>query len=697
MSGILIPLAEVSGGRAAQIRVEADRSAGVAAEFGDRIAQVGDAMETDRLDREVGRARVEMTRALNAKRLEFESVNDPDAIDRGWAETAASLREQFVGAADRRNADRLGMAFDEQADRHALALGGRALDLRQGEYRINVENLGQAILEGSAGFDAGSRASAIDAYADSLAAAVQAGAMSPEDANTKIIAQRDALTRTAALRALDRDPAGLIAELDGGAEYEGMDPIWAEGLRARATSALATEAARAEAEADRQAKARFNAIGVELDQIAQIGGVGRTPAQLEILLDPEVQAHPKFAEALAATELLAEMPRLAIATVAEIDALIASESAKPIGRKYEAERLAVLRRQRDAAAAGWGKDPIGYARTSGFSVPDLPEFDPSDPKPFRDGLAARGAYARALTAQGYGDIPLPFDAEETEALRKAAGVDADPETRAALALELGAILGPKVASGVADDPVFGHMAGMLAAGGAAPLAREVFRGQQAMDADNVVLPPVKDRIGVVFDNVAIAIAQLPGGEAMQGEVVAAADALYAARMRRVDPTAELDGARYAQALHEVLGGTGASGSPGAYGGVQLVNGALAVLPPGTNALQVESALYWVGGLERAEVYQPMVPSQIGAEPEVRQVRVVDPEQIAKSLAAISVGGNQTPDLDGVPIDAGTLSQMHLRRVGPSVYALVWKDQVLTNPDGSDYTLSLPALLRGAGQ
>lgn len=674
---ITIPLADVSPGVSApRIRVEADQGAGVVGQFGARLAQIGETMEADRLDREIGRVRVDLARDLGEARLRLEAETDPDALEAGWQATAAEMRTAALARVDKRNAERAELMFDEMAGAHALRLGARALDLRQGEYRINLSNLGDT-LQGQAGaMDPDTRAAGMDAYADALAEAVAAGAMDPEAANDLLRAQRDGMDRAAALRALDENPASLIERLDAG-EFEGLDGVYREGLRARASSTLAADAARAASEAERTATARAKIIGDELAQVAQIAGGGRTPAQLAILDDPEAQAHPKYPEALAAVELMAEQPRLPMMTVAELDALIAEERAQPIVRSYQAERLKVLEDARDAAAEGWGKDPIGFAEGAGFAVPELPEFDATDPEAFREGLRARAAYGTALEAQGYGRVAIPLSLEERADIKAAATIDADPAERAALAMEVAGAFGAGAASEIAADPVFGHMGGFLARGGPRGLAEEVFRGQQAIQAETVILPPVKDRVPPVFETIETVLGDLPGGERLQGEITAAADALYAARVRRTDPAGDIDEAEYAKALHAVLGGTGEPGRRGATGGIQPVRGAPTILPAGVTPDAVEDALDRIG------------TSLTGA------MRRDDTEVFARQIAAIGAGA--VPEIDGVPITPRDLRRLTLRAVGPDAYRLEFRGQVLADAEGNPWTMSLRALLREAGQ
>lgn len=676
MSSIIVPLAEIAGGRAARIRVEADQGGAAVAEFGNRIAAIGDAMETDRLDREAGRARIDVARALVDQRRTFEAMTDPDEIDAGWADTTKALRERLVGSVDRRNADRVGMMFDELADRHAAALGDRALDLRQGEYRINVENYAQSVLAGSAGFDPDSRAAALDQLTDQVASAVAAGAMTPEEANSYLNGQRDQMARTAALRALDENPAGLIASIDAG-EFEGLDPIYAEGLRGRATSAVETEAARASAEAERVAAAQAREIGDRLSTVAGNARDGRMNAwEADFLTDPAVQAHPGYAEAAAAVALRDALPHFATLPPAEQAAMIAAERAKPVTERYETNVLKEMETAHAASTAAWDRDPIAQASAIGLMPPPpLPDLRTADPAAGAEALTARRAYALSLHDAGYVERPAFFSVDERAALADATRVGVDPAERARIAGELVAAFGPDAPRALAEikgDDVFAHMGGLAAAGGDPRLVSAAFQGQQFLDEKLVALPKEAERragVDAAFGDL------FADDTPMEGRIVRTADALYASRARGVEPDSREARRLYEAALQDALGaGVDARGRQ--TGGVQRVRRAATLLPIGVTSAQVETGL-GVAAAMFGVADDPMTPWR----------------------AASASGGS--PLYAGQPIDADVLSDVRLRAVGNDVYALYVERRgqrfdLTDDASGRPYAFRLTRLLREVG-
>lgn len=493
---------------------------------------------------------------------------------------------------------------------------------------------------------------------------------------------------------LDTDPQGLLDALDKG-EFDGLDPIYREGLKTSARGEIARRDAAAQVAADKAAKERQTAIGDELKEIIAISKAGRRAAQSGILADPEVQKHPLYREAVAATQLGNERPTIGTATVAQLDAMIAEEKAKPVVRDYQTERLKVLEAQRDRTAEALGKDPVRWATDSAVAAPPL-DLAGSEPGQLAKSLRARAIWGDAMEKSGYGRTvgATPFSAEEQAEIKRRTGVDQDPAARAALAREMAAGLGARGAATLSGDPVFGHVAGLLGAGAPPALAEEVFRGEQAISSKTVELPPAKDRLEAAFDTVGDLFAGLPGGEAVQAQVTAAADALYAARMKGVDPTGKIDTDAWTQALNDVLGGAGSGRDR--TGGIQDIRDLPTALPPGVRAADVETALDRLG----SEPGRDLTPEEL-ANPEMLATRTADdmrtdPAILQRQLAAISVDG-RVPTVGGEPLRREDLPNLTLRAVGGNDYAVVYRrlfgSQVVVGEDGRDWRLSLPKLLK----
>lgn len=689
MSGITIPLAQLAGRAAAPQAPEPAGGGEAVARFGEAIGRIGDALETDRLDRAMVRARIDMQRGLGQAALDLKSEGDPDALDAGWEQRSTALRQQVVDGADPRIRARVGLAFDELSDRHALSIGARALDLRQSAVLAGLDEQAEAYVASAPGADPGVRAANLAHLQDSVGEAMARGVITPQEASQRLRGATAGGATAVAIGDSARDPAGFLTRLDAG-EYADLDPLERERMRAGAQK-----------EVERQVAVRGQAIDKELDAIVELSAKGVTAAQAGLLDDPEVQARPKYAQARAAVDLTTEQPALGIMTVGELDTLIAEEKKKPIVRQWQAERLQVLEAKREAAATGWSTDPVAYAGSVGVQVPalDFGALDSGDPGALARQLQVRQAWGQALAGQGYGDAvaAMPLSQEEQAELKRRTAVGEDPLARASLAAALVAGLGPRRASQVSGDPVFAHMGGFIAAGGAVATAREVFRGEQAIASGTVKLPPEKDRLGAGASAVGDVFAAMPGGAAIQAQVSAAADALYAARMAGTDPGGPINSAKWQQALQDVMGGTG-SGS-NARGGIREVRGAATILPAGVRARDVERSLFLLTNQGLAQVADaPGAGDMVGAwQPEGGQV-LPDTAYMTPILATISTDG-RVPDVGGQPMRARDMDYITLRATGPDAFVFVYRnggdrpEQVLAAADGRPWTFSMTKLLR----
>lgn len=675
MSGIVIPISETAGGRAAQPKAFENETGGIVAEFGERMTQVGDALETDRLDREAARSRVDIARELGRARLSFDNASDPDAIDRGWGETAAGLRADLLARADPRNAERLGLAFDELADSHALALGQRAVDLRQGERRAVLADQAYEIVGQAATLDAPTRETLYMQLADAYAQAVDAGTLTAEQAGEGLRAVQDQMGRAAGTRALDADPRALIAAIDAG-DYAGADPVWREGLRSRATSAVAAEAARVAAEEKRLATEAAAEIGDRLGNVRDIARAGRVSAfEADLLNDPVVQADPGYPEAAAAVALRDALPDFATLPPADQAAMIEAEQAKPLAEKFELKVLEGMKSAYDAAVAAWEKDPLAQAAALGMEPAPLPPLT-APAGDLTAGLAARRRFGRSLATSGYIERPAFFSAEEREALAAATGPEVDPARRAELAATFARALGsdaPRALAEIEGDELFAHMGSLAAAGGNPAILATAFKGAQALDAKTVELPSEDDRRLWIDEAFGDAI----GDERATGLIMRAADAIYAGRARGVANDGGAAARLYATALQEALGG-GVNRRGNATGGVQVFRRQLTPLPVGVTGEQVQTAF------ERAE-----------------EQAYADGAAALDLWRRAGVSGG-VPHYAGKPIDADVIGRVRLRAEGPGTYSLfILKGDTpmeLTDGPGPEklYTLNLAALLSEVG-
>lgn len=764
---LILPRAGTDPGRAARAaEIVPNETGAMLAGLGDIAAQVGQQLENDRRDRNFQRAQVDLTREVNDLRLGVEQIGNPDEAEAFWKRGVQGLRQRYLetegedAVLDPRNRDRFGIAFDRLVDATAFSVGARNLGLRRSQRAATAFELRQEASRMGAGADPQTRAALFAEIDEDIALRLQSGDLTPEEAAKERFAARGEISNAHAIRMITEDPQSFLeADIE---DFPGMDGDTFERYRAQAASAQATAENQAAAAAEKAARERQAALGSRLTEMRDIMADGRTAVDEEFLSDPEVQAHPDFAETMAMRSLRDENVALAEMTPDQIDALIAGERGKKVAHKFQTERLKVLEDWRDRHEEGFARDPIAYARSlwnrtdrpSARQIIDLPDFDPSNPEAFGQALALRARQGQELVDEGFTtELRILTDAER-ETLRAQAGQDNDPASRAALAQVLATSL-PRESfdrlSSVIDDPVFSHVGGLMASGGARAVAEEVLRGQQVIGQGNVILPPVRDRTEPAFAAVRDFFADVPGGEALQATITKSADALYAARIRRSDPAGGIDEDVYRQALHEVMGGQGRFDARDAKGGMQMFREKLTPLPLGVGARDVERAMSSLlgdlSGVEgpvndRARLDSQVFPAEPGSSIKDsgiarRPVPTLTPKEAVERawgrlrtasvregglpgingepLGAdtlnpldpnrrradpdlpISMGGLATPrpDAPGQSGRADTLSMLSIRAVGPDQYQLVAPDgRVIEDiENGGAYTFSLTRLMR----
>ncbi|MBW4972078.1 hypothetical protein KZZ08_00515 [Roseovarius mucosus] len=732
MGRLPFPRAGTDPGRAARAtEVVPDQTGAAVAQLGQIAADVGFRMENDRRDRNFQRAQVDLTREVNDLRLGVEEIGDPDQADQFWEQGKARLRQRYLetdgdqAVLDPANRDKFGIAFDRLVDATAFSVGARNLGLRQSQREATFIEYAQEASRAGAGADPQTRATLFAQGDEMIASLLEAGVIDPEEAAKRRIALRGDISNAHAIRMITDDPQQFLEAVDQG-DFPGLEGDTLERYRAQATSALATAAKEASTAAAKAEKARLKALGDRLTEMRNIMADGRTPVDEAFLANPEVRAHPDFAETMGALSLRNENHDLATMTPDQIDALIAGERGKKVAHEWQTERLKVLEDWKEQHEEGFGKDPIAYARSlwnrtdrpSARQIIDLPEFDPENPAAYGQALALRAEQGQDLVDEGFAPELRILSDDERDQLEELAGLDSDPTTRAALAQTLATSL-PRESfdrlSNVIDDPVFSHVGGLLASGGSRGLAEEVLRGQQVIAQDNVILPPLRDRTEPAFTAVRDFFADVPGGEALQATITKSADALYAARIRRSDPAGDIDSDVYRQALHEVMGGQGGFDARDAKGGMQEVRGALTPLPQGVGARDIERTLQSLSadlaGEESPVNPRAMLDDQVfSAEPgsSIRETGIArrpitrrTPEQARaraqSAFSAASISGG-VPGINGEPLDPDAMDSLSLRAVGPDQYQFTINGRAIQDLEtGGAYIFSLNRLVRGARQ
>ena len=700
---LTIPTAGVDPGRAPRAtEVVAPETGAGLARLGEGLRVLADMRNTAQRQR----LQLDLERDMNDLRLEFEQIGDPDIIQDQWPERTAALRAAYLEPAEdgsRRVPPALqndfGLMFDSLDNRHSFALGRRGVALRQAQQEatwLDFQHYASTAAAAAPPDERGDFLAAAEAQLDTLLANGIIDAAEAERRRQSFARQID---EARAIQMLSDDPGGFLESLDQGG-FPGLSATDLARYRVRAEGDLATAG-----------RAQASQIGDELGELTRIYGLGRSPANADILDLPEYQAHPAYAEAVAARDLAEENPEMGRWTVRQLRQRIAEERNRPITYRYQAERLEVLEGWLERAEAGWNGDQIAYAREAGFSLPeiDFAEFDPNDLDGLRRQIQQRVAFAEIAVEGGYTDQPRLFDDVETAQIRALSGVDQPPETRLAMA----GLLQEAGALNLVDDDVFRHAGRFIADGNSPQVAAEILRGQQVLEEGNYILPPLRDRHQAVFTEFADIFADVPGGEGVQARIVEAADALYASRARRLDPDGEIDERIYRQALHEVLGGTGTvsrsgdGNAAGERGGVQTYNGQRVIFPSGVGARDFQSAMANLDQVDDQHFGHPnfFQAQQFGGYDGTREEWWAErdrrgSEVMQDRLVAASLHGNP-PEISGQPVSLADLQSFELQVVGNDQYMFVVRLQggvsAIADSEGNPFIFSMRDLVAEVGR
>jgi hypothetical protein len=683
---LTVPRAGSVAGRSANVVAAPNQTGQMVAEFANRLTGIGIALEDDRLSRQANRLQVDMMRDFNNLALELQSIGDPDVLDQTWTERSNQLRQAYTSASgedgrprvDPRNLERFTLAFDEMASRSALSIGARALELRQSQRRATFDQFATETVNAASTVDPDTAAWLIEGADMQIAEMEATGTITPEEAQRFRTDIRANTANARAITMIGADPQGFLAAADRG-EFVGLGAETVARYSVQAQSAIDAATTRAQTEAQRLADERARQVTQELNDAAAMALDGRSIIDEHKFSQADYQNSEAYPRYQAAAALRAEQPLLSTMTVSNLRTLVAQERQRPITAPYEQARLDLLEEQLAKAEAGWSADPVAHAAGVGLNVPPRPEFDPSQPQTFATFLAERRAMGEALVQDGYIRTPRVLSEEDRAYVRQVTDLNQDPAARAAAAAVLVTGLpaqGPDSAAALIDDPVFLHVGALLATGVQQSVATEVFRGQQEIEAGNVILPSNATRIGAAGETLQEIFGDIAGGATEQARVRAATDALYAARARRTDPANadDIDEDLYMQALFEVMGGSGAYDSRDALGGVKELNGYQTVLPRGVSGAMAESAI-----------------SQIGYD----AAGAWTPATMAAQLSAASLTG-AAPALVTEDRFWDDLQDARFQAVGNDQYIIVFNTasgvRSLRDTNGQEYRLSLSRLI-----
>jgi len=609
---LTVPQAGVIAGRApnmAAVPVVASDAGGAVAGLGDKMLQIGTAIEEERSQREVAAAKVKAMQGLNDLRLEFEQNGSPDDIDKNFAPRAQELRQQILGGLSARSQGPGAEMFDELQAAHGFELGKRAIDLRQSERMATTAQMQQTVITTASNADPTAQSVMLGQFDDHVDQMVANGTMMPEDAQKLKMETAAALDNSAASKLLDSDPAKLIAALDD-PKNPGFSRLSQERrveLRGQAVNQLRADAAKAEARGKVAEKERLANATTRLKDGIDSYRAGRPFADAEtvgaMLADPTIAALPEAREYAHAQALAKAMPEFTSLPLAAQKRILAEEQKSAISKGYEANLAEAMQSAVSAAEEGLAKDPISYAaKMDWMDANPLPDPVAGGADDFATAFGARARGVDALVSNGYLPKKQYFTPAEAESLKAAVAPSNSPEQLVKLSSALAAGFGEDAdvaAAQIGADPVFRMVGGMLANGGNEGVARRVFNGRRLMETKDIQLPPEKARRSLFFKE----FYGLFSDGTVQGEpdekpvrdaIIAATDALYAAetfddsyvRKSTNDPIV-IDEDRWKDCLHKVLAGSGGFDDDLATGGVQKVMGQITLMPRGVSGRALE--------------------------------------------------------------------------------------------------------------
>jgi len=709
---LTIPRAGVIAGRAPQLTPEqpSQFGAGLSA-LGDKMAEMGTKYKAEKLDFQGKKIQIDLARDLSAARLEAEQQGDPEAIGATWDTRKTEITQRYLNGKDEAGnpivpeALRPGIELTaaELDNRHTDALARKSAGLVQSQRAASwVETYDRVALEASKA-DAETAGAMLEVADDALAQAVANGAMTPEEGAKARISLRESVATGRAVTLMETDPDAFLQRADSGE----FDDLGGEGLaraKAKAQADIYRAAAAAKTAAKVAAKAEETEISKRLDEMSDMMFKGFTLTDEAYLNDPRVMANPSYGKAVAAKALQVEIPAIKQMTIPELDAQIAIEEAAPKSRKYQLERIDLLRSWRDAAVTKWNTDGVEQARRAKLPVNDLPAFDAQAPNDFAAALPQRIALDKFATETKRTTTQAMFSLQEKSQLDVV--LDTKAEAGPKLELARAILAGAKGDAGrvmtvLGVDPTFRRAAWAIENTGDSALAESILRGKQKAELKTVILPAPNmmqkafdEATGGAFDN----------NPTFKSEILDAATALYADQAAGIDPESQsgtgwLDDSTaidlFTQSVQRVTGAQPDRNGSLTIGGVQSINDGFVSLPVGVAAKSVEDALdnlsQHLRGQRRSAEGWDSSPT-------------ATPPDILRAFKAASVDG-RVPAFGANPQD--TFADLTLQRLmtrdgrETDQYVFMRSDKGRSVPvsdaNGVEYRFRLPALIREAGK
>lgn len=708
---LTIPKAGTIAGRAAQVQVSDANPFAALSELGQNIADQAIRYKAEKMDMQGKRLQMDIARDMALARQEVDQLGDPDAIAQTWEARNAEIRAKYAGTGEDGQPlvpdalrDPIDLTMGELNNRHSLALGDKAIALRQSQREATWLEMRDQVAVDAARADPETAASMLEIANGAIDSRVQLGQITPEEGAKEKLALRGEIASARAIAQVEADPQAFLADAAKGKH----DELGAEDLARKSAAAQAEIYRRAAAEAkatEAVAADREKAISKRLADVTDLMLGGFRVTDEAFLQDPEVQANPNYAAAAAAQSLRDEQPGLQQMTPAQIDALIDAEQASPKTHKFETERLAVLKTWRDNSQKRWNTDGKTVAAEAGMRPPPLPAFDPDQPQAFAAALASAVVFDAMVRGQGYTDTQAMVTPQEKAQVQTVLDPKADAGPKVALARTILQAAGPdasRVLTVLEADPVFIRTTKILTQTGDDALATSILRGQQKAERGLVNLPSPANRRSVFNDATGGVFAYNP---ALADEIMQAASALYADEAAGINP----DGAAsalpfmddteavevFGRAIQRVTGAKPDQNGDYTIGGIQLINDGFVSLPPGVPLAAVESAL---DSLDRHLRGQRR--SANGWDSSASST----PPDMLRAFRAASVDG-RVPDFGaaGSARLAGAQMQRLLTRAGEETdqYRFVTvrngRAYPLADAKGVEYRFRLPTLIIEAGK
>lgn len=575
---IIVPTARAPGSLTAQPRVDPARF-----DIGSQVARLGAAaagaaftVDDQNVAAELREARVAAAERLGEARATFESDGNWAGLPARFEAESGRIAEEIAQPLSPRARAEFDLAFREMRAPHVVGLREREIrqrrDHERGRLTASLETLVGATANAA---DERAALALADQTADTIAEARAAGIIGAEEEQS-LLQRAGARTANArALRLLREDPAALDARLAAG-DFDQLGPEAMERLRASAQGETARRASAAEAQAAAAERQQLAALQGEVQDAVRLLSAGLTPNNLEPLRSRA--AGTPLAQPLevtlranrAAGGIFAVIPPQAQAeALREMRATPAVAGDEVTMRAVEAVHEATIR--------SVSEDLLGHVAARG--IVEVPPLDLSAPET----IAARIVLAEGLAEQWTPGAPVRYLTAAETAGWAARLRDATPEDQLALAaavVDAGGARAPALLGEIGlADPLFAHAGALIVTTADDRAARTILQGRQLLDSGAGVKPKPALR------NAAIAVlaAEATAGDAaMRAQLLAAADAHFAASGAAIDPADDRAiQAAYEASLQAAAGGVVMGGRQ--FGGLQEVNGRQVILPASLDA------------------------------------------------------------------------------------------------------------------